>query len=127
MIPAAFDVRPETVQRDLVSQAMAIGGPGSMTRESDNVMSHRAADRAAVNRRAVLDKVRYLVETTGPLTGSEINEAYARLQRLYPDVLPRVAWDTPRKRAGDLAREGLIEYVIAGVRGHEGIYRKATS
>jgi len=95
-----------------------------MARATDNVMSHRASDRAQVNRRAVLDKVLYLVTTAGPLTGSEINEAYERLQRRDPS-LPKVAWDTPRKRAGELARAEQIEYVVDGVRGHEGIYRKA--
>ena len=120
------NVMPEQVQTDFVSQAMALDGPGAMTRKTDNVMSHKAADRAAVNRRAVLEKVLYLVRSAGPLTGAEINDAYARLQQQHPTDLPRVAWDTPRKRAGELAKADLIEYVTDGVRGHEGIYRKAS-
>ncbi len=113
----AFDVRP-----DFVSQAMALDGPGAMTRKTDNVMSHHAADRAAVSRHLVLEKVLYLIQSAGPLTGSEINDAYERLQRHDPS-LPRVAYETPRKRAGELAKAQLIEYVTDGVRGHEGIYR----
>jgi len=122
--PTLTGLSPAEHEYDTVSQAMVLDGPGPMARRSDNVMSHRAADRVAVKRRAVLEKVLYLVRTTGPLRGSEINEAYDRLQRQHPDELPRVAWDTPRKRAGELAKADLIEYVTDGVRGHEGLYRR---
>lgn len=116
-----------TQSTDFVSQAMALDGPGAMTRRTDNHLSHRAADRAAVKRRAVMDRVLQIVTNAGPLTGSEINEAYERLSRQNPEHYPRVAWDTPRKRAGDLARDNQLEYLTDGVRGHEGIYRGVVS
>jgi hypothetical protein len=109
---------------EFIADSMPLGGSGARARKSDPVASHTAADRSAVNRRIVLDTVLRLVRERGHMTGSELNEAYELLHRRSPAEYPKVHFDTPRKRAGELARVELIEYVDPPKRGHEGVYRR---
>lgn len=90
-------------------------------RRSDPVTSHAAADRSASTRKHVADAVFLLVMQEGELTGSELNRLYALRQGR--NGWPVVHFDSPRKRAGELARDGVLAANIPdGVRGHETVY-----
>lgn len=77
-----------------------------LARLTDPAASHKAAERAAgsvmIVRRAVLE----MVAERGHITGVVINRRYARLraEKGWPVAAP----DSPRKRAGELAKLGLI-------------------
>jgi hypothetical protein len=76
-------------------------------RRSDRVQSHKAADKSARNKKGSALGVLRLVFQEGQLGGSEINELYRRLYR--KNKWPRVALDSPRKRAGELCEDGYLE------------------
>lgn len=84
-----------------------LAGSGPRARRSDRVTSHIAADASQVHLHETKQRVLELLNTHGSLVGSEINEQYqltaARLN------WRRVAWDTPRKRAGELATDGFLD------------------
>lgn len=87
--------------------------PGSaMTRRTDPLPSHRAADTAAKTHTRVADAVLWLLNRYGPLTGQQLNEKY-RVRRI-DQRWPRVSYDSPRKRAGELAVDGLVVITNAG-------------
>ena len=75
-------------------------------RTTDPLSSHRAADTASRTRTRVADAVLWLLDRYGPLTGQQINEKY-RVRRI-DQHWPRVAWDSPRKRSGEMAADGLL-------------------
>lgn len=80
-------------------------------RRDDPETSHRAGDRSADSIPAVKAAVISLVAEHGALTGSEINTLYAE-NRVDHDW-PVVHWDTPRKRAGELAEDRLLNILNA--------------
>lgn len=86
---------------------IVMAGDSARARRSDPVSSHVAADRSQRSldsvRRAVLD----LVAQLGFANGAELNDMYSLYQGLRG--WPRVSWDSPRKRAGELAADGLLE------------------
>ena len=73
-------------------------------RISDPATSHMAADKSAETKAAVRAALLTLLRQEQTLTGSEANELY-RLRR-ERNGWPEVHSDSPRKRLGDLAREG---------------------
>ena len=87
-------------------------------RRSDPIESHQAADRSA----HTLSKLRLAVLTLvreEPLSiGSELNSLY-RL-RFDRRGWPKAAYDSPRKRSGELAEDGLL--IIAGSRDGERMF-----
>jgi hypothetical protein len=78
-------------------------------RRSDPDESHAAADKSARNKDGSGRAVLWLVLAHGPLVGSEINEHYRSWYAA--NGWPRVAWDSPRKRAGELCEDGYLEVV----------------
>lgn len=87
--------------------------PGSAsTRRTDPLPSHRAADTAARTRTRVADAVLWLLDRYGPLTGQQLNEKY-RVRRV-DQHWPRAAWDSPRKRSGEMAADGLLHITNQG-------------
>jgi len=68
--------------------------------------SHAGADRSAGTRQRVLDAVYQIVKDCGPLNGNEINAVY--LRRAGGEGWPAVHFDTPRKRAGELAADNIL-------------------
>lgn len=94
-------------------------------RRSDPLPSHVAADKSASSRRIVRDAVLVLLRQEGQLDGSDLNALYAasRGWRGWPVV----HFDSPRKRAGELAREGVLEVVNPDdPRGTPAVYRVAS-
>jgi hypothetical protein len=75
-------------------------------RRNDPLTSHRAADKSARTKQRVADAVIILVRQQQSLTGSALNDLYRRRMRRYR--WPLVHFDSPRKRAGELVREGLL-------------------
>lgn len=101
---------------------LAVGFDTPRARRADPITSQRAADKSAETRSQVEAAVLFLLGRGAVLTGKKINRLYEvqQVQRGWPEV----AWDTPRKRAGDLARDGLLEIVNPGApRGTEQEYR----
>jgi hypothetical protein len=84
-------------------------GDTARTRRSDPPTSHLAGDVSAHGLRDAKMRVLRLVSVHAPVTGSELNDLY----RLTADRVGwrRLAWDSPRKRASELARDGFLEVV----------------
>ena len=84
-------------------------GDTARTRKSDPLTSHLAGDVSAHGLHDAKRRVLELVKLHAPVTGSEVNDLY----RLTADRLGwhRLAWDSPRKRASELARDGFLEVV----------------
>jgi len=81
-------------------------GSGPRVRRTDRVQSHMAADRSQRSMHATKRAVLTLVLQEAELPGSEINDLY-RARRDRHGWGP-VAFDTPRKRAGELADDGFL-------------------
>lgn len=94
---------------------IVIDGDKARTRRSDPAESHAAADRSQHTISALRLAVLALVREEPISVGSALNEMYrARYERRG---WPKCAWDSPRKRAGELADDGLL--LIAGSRDGE--------
>lgn len=78
------------------------GGPRA--RRHDPLSSHVAADRSSVTRRPVADAVLWLVAHYGPMNGADLCDRYMSMRRVQQ--WPVVAYESPRKRAGELAADG---------------------
>jgi hypothetical protein len=99
-------------------------GDEPRTRRTDPATSHMAGDKSQATIHESRAAVLALVRQEGMLTGSEANELY-RL-RWERNGWPQIAWDSPRKRMGDLHRDGLLLIVNDGApRGTEREYREA--
>ena len=83
---------------------IVMAGDKARTREDDLLTSHMAGDVSALKLAVSMQHILELVDTFGPLVGSELN----RLYRELVDTDDLVAWDSPRKRAGELAERGLL-------------------
>ncbi len=82
------------------------------TRKTDPATSHAAADRSQFTRQDSRLAVLRIVATAGPLAGSEINDLYHLATAR--NIAPQVAWDSPRKRAGELLDDGYL--IVSGER-----------
>ena len=78
-------------------------------RQSDPISSHLAADASQRNIKQTKRAVLLIVQQEGEIVGSEINDLY--MLRASRSGWDRVAFDTPRKRAGELAADGFLEVV----------------
>lgn len=74
-------------------------------RRSDPLSSHVAADRSAETRTAVERAVVWML-TGHDLNGTELNDSYRELA--VDRGWPMVHFDSPRKRAGELERRGVL-------------------
>jgi hypothetical protein len=94
-------------------------------RRSDPVTSHIAADATQAGLKEAKLRVLTLVAQHQPVAGSHLNDLY----RLHGSRMnwKRLAFDSPRKRAGELAADGYLEvaeYAVAdGNNLPEAIYR----
>lgn len=84
-------------------------GDFARTRKSDPVTSHIAADASQRSMHATKRAVLLIVMQEGEIVGSEINRVYLDRKSRYG--WGRIAFDTPRKRAGELAEDGFLEVV----------------
>lgn len=84
-------------------------GDTARTRKSDPPTSHVAGDNSQRNLHESKVRILTLVRLHAPVTGRELNELYevsaARLN------WKRIHFDSPRRRAGELARDGFLEVV----------------
>lgn len=81
-------------------------------RKTDPAQSQAAADRSAVDRRRIRNAVWAIVKLYGteqPVTGSMVNDIYAARRESLG--WPECHFDSPRKRLGELAAEGVLEVV----------------
>lgn len=95
--PSLFDDLPQIV----------MNGDSPRARRSDKATSHIAADASASTMKDTKRHVLELINMYGPMVGSEINRRYAGAAPTLG--WRRVAWDTPRKRAGELADDGFLD------------------
>lgn len=100
----------------LTVPAILPDGDRARTRKSDPSTSHLAADVSQRHLHETKLHVLKVVSAHGPLVGSEINDLYVFMASRLG--WRRVAWDSPRKRAGELAADGYL--VVAGTRPVEG-------
>lgn len=77
---------------------------------SSKVAANVATYSMPIVKRSVLD----LLSNNEALTGNTINEVYRS------EGYPKCAWDSPRKRAGELVRDGYLTNVASGA--HEALY-----
>lgn len=98
MPPPLFDI-PQIV----------MNGDHARVGRNDPVTSHIAADVSQRSIKQTKIAVLELVMQEGELVGSEINDLY-RL-RASRHGWGRIAFDTPRKRAGELAEDGYLDIV----------------
>lgn len=75
-------------------------------RRNDPLSSSVAADLSAKTRGRVHAAVLWMLDRYGPLTGNELNDHYRWRQRGMG--WPVVAYDSPRKRAGELVGRGVV-------------------
>lgn len=85
---------------------LAVGIDSPRARKTDPVQSHMAADRSYSTLHATKRAVLLLVLQEGELAGSQINDLYRGHRERYG--WGPVAYDTPRKRAGELADDGFL-------------------
>lgn len=91
--PALFDMSPPIITSYDTAR----------TRKDDPVQSHMAADRSQATKKDVRQRVlRILADSWREMDGNEINAAYAAK---YPMT---AHFDSGRKRAGELATEGML-------------------
>jgi hypothetical protein len=76
-------------------------------RMADPISSHLAADQSAASLPEVRTNIRALLKLHGPMTGAQLNDLYA-LTSTGMDW-SRVSYDSPRKRAAEMAADGLLE------------------
>ena len=81
-------------------------GSGPRVGRDAPIQSHMAADRSQRTMHATKRAVLELVLQEGELAGSELNHLY--LVRASHHGWGKVAPDTPRKRAGELAQVGFL-------------------
>jgi len=74
------------------------------TRRTDPLPSHVAGDTSQKTKQRVSDAVLVLLRQEEELDGQELNDMYEL--RAARSGWPKVHIDSPRKRAGDLVREG---------------------
>ena len=79
---------------------MAMGTDSPRARKGDPISSHVAADRSAETRGQVHEAVVEMLSELGPMNGQQLNDTYREL-RIFRGW-PMVAFDSPRKRAGEL-------------------------
>lgn len=92
--------------------AITMSGDTARARRTDPVTSHMAADKSGRG----LSKLRVAVlRLVGGfedgLTGSAINGIYQARHTVWGDTYPKCHPDSPRKRAGELAEDGLLDVV----------------
>ena len=87
--------------------AITPAGDKARTRRSDPTTSHIAADISQANLAESKQRVLQIVKNHWPVTGVEVNELYATASRRHG--WRRLAFDSPRKRLGELAEDGLVE------------------
>ena len=81
---------------------------GPRSRGTDPVQSHLAEDRAKHGLTDLRYRVLHLVAFQGrPVGGNDLNELYAEAGR--SNGWARVHFDSPRKRAGELAAAGYLD------------------
>ena len=84
-----------------------IGEDSPRARRNDALSSHVGGDRSAVQKQHVADAVYLLIAQEGALDGAEINRLYQLRKRRNKWPL-NIHFDSPRKRAGELAADGLV-------------------
>ena len=104
------------------------GGDNPRARKSDPLTSHMAGDRSSVNVKAVKKELLVIIGRRGSLTGSEANTLYREAALRSEGGLPVVAWDSPRKRLGELAADKLLVVLNEDhPRGTETVYALPTN
>lgn len=89
-------------------------------RLTDPLASHAAADQSAATIKHVADAVLWMIAHYGPCTGRELNDHYRNSAR--GRGWPVVSYDSPRKRAAELADDGRLVAEVDGTRGHPAVY-----
>lgn len=82
-------------------------------RATDPAQSHIAADVSQAGLKDAKARVLQLVRDHAPVAGSHLNDLY-RLAASRLNWKP-LAYDSPRKRAGELATEGYLAVVRVGI------------
>ena len=93
--------------KPLVGTTFGVDTP--RTRRGDRDNSHIAADASARSIRETKLRVLQIVMQEGPIIGAEINDLYDL--RRARNGWREIHVDSPRKRAGELAADGLLEIV----------------
>lgn len=86
-----------------------MAGDTARVRLGDPVSSHVGADRSQRTIAEVKAAVIALIRQEGELSGAELNDLYSL--RAARNGWDECAWDSPRKRAGELARERQLAIV----------------
>lgn len=115
-----------------VQEPMVTDGDSPRARRTDPATSHAAADKSQKGlsklRVAVLRMFADLeeVDEVWELTGSEVNAEYRRYRVGAPGEFPLCHPDSPRRRAGELARDCYLDVVghrKGGYGTEESVYR----
>lgn len=107
-----------------MSTVRETGGPRA--RRTDPTSSHVAADKSGSNLHLVADAVLWLIDHYGPMNGADLNDRYMSMRRTLQ--WPVVAYESPRKRAGELVHDGLLVVLNPDdVRGVPHVYDLARS
>lgn len=85
---------------------IVMAGDTARARLGDPLSSHVAADRSQRTVAEVKAAVIALIRQEGELSGAELNDLYSL--RAARNGWNECAWDSPRKRAGELAKDGAL-------------------
>lgn len=83
-------------------------GSGPRVGRDAPIQSHMAADRSQRTMHATKRAVLELVQQNGEMSGSDLNDLYQLRAALQG--WGKVSFDTPRKRAGELADAGFLKF-----------------
>lgn len=93
-------------------------GSGPRAGKDDPIQSHMAADRSQKTLRIVKVRVLHLLAyRSRSLNGNDLNELYRDTAKA--NGWERVHFDSPRKRAGELARDGYLTATRTDANGND--------
>lgn len=107
----------------MTTPLITLAGDTPRARSTDPEASHIAADRSAFSRRKVLVAALVILREDGEMTGSELNDDYRIWRESNPREFPKCHFDSPRKRIGEAADEGMADVVTHRHGTVEAVYR----
>jgi DNA-binding HxlR family transcriptional regulator len=94
----------------ITAEPMVTAPDSPRTRCTDPAASHLAGDRSQRGLSDLRVAILWMLSDVGPVTGVRANEVYGEWLR-ETDGLPGCAFDSPRKRLGELADDGFVDVV----------------
>jgi hypothetical protein len=99
-----------------MTNLIVLDGDRARTRRTDPTTSHQAADVSQRTLKAAKVAILRIIHNNPGVTGTDLNDLYLFFRARHTWV-PVIAWDSPRKRAGELVDDGYLVAEMSGRRG----------